>query len=1027
MPKHTSLRALLFAVLAVLLAAAALSERTPALPVLPALSAQSVRWEPASGTLAAGRPARLSLVFEDCAPDTDPVLPAVAGASFAGPQVSMMSSSINGSASTRRTYIYAVTVSAKPGETLRIPAVEFATDKGKVGAPAAEFRVAAGSAAAGSNNAAAGASDITAYARAAVEAPSRTVWAGEVFTLAHTLTLDERLRVRELAAPRWDEPPAPAVEEWRGKPSRTSEFINGNPAALLRRETRVCAPATPAAGAGTAASAQFEVTLPGSTQELHVLTQRRPDPLDPFGGLGGSFFNQSFTRVEIPAAPAKFTVKPLPVPAPAGFAGAVGEFKLEQKVVPRRAAVGDPVTWTLKLAGTGNWPAIAALPPREVSRDFRAISPRAEKTLRDGKLFEGALTEDIVLIPGKAGRYTLGPVSMSVFNPARGEYETLTAPAVTIEISPAAAGAATGGAAGGENSGSGEGAGSGRSTGANAATGNATALPPLAAPPPPAQPIPLDALNTAAGDAAPAGTGGLLAAGAFPAPLVRRPWLLLALPALLWPALAYIRARRDDPARPRREARKRLVQTLAKIAATTGGTGTAGTGSSSAGKGSSRAAGVHAGTAVHPLLLAWQRDTAVLLGMDTLAPDPRRLGDEEHEALWREADRTLYKRDHALSAKWLPAARRVLAQTPAPRVWFWRALSPRNLLPNLRRFQRPAATGAAGTAVAAAQSSRSGGVHAATTAAIAALLLALAPNAAAAAAGTGTDAALAAYSRADFAAAETAWRKLPRTAAGDYNLSLALAQQERWDEAAARAAAAFLAAPRDARLRWQLRLALGKAGFTPEPLAPFLAAITPDTTGATTGGDASATGTGTTGGATTSATADTAGVVAPLVSWWTRQTHCAAALLAAPAWENLRLLAAAAIALALVLLLLALYRALPPRAAKRAAAALLATGAAAGAAAQLALACYGPVLRNPRAALVWRETKLFSVPTEADAAQQTATLPAGTVILRDAKTFLGWRRVELPAGQTGWLRDDSALSLRHGSADFQVGTAQMRR
>ena len=58
----------------------------------------------------------------------------------------------------------------------------------------------------------------------------------------------------------------------------------------------------------------------------------------------------------------ELTIKPLPGNAPAGFSGAVGDFKLTTKVVPATAGVGEPVTWTLTLEGTGNWPEITGLP-----------------------------------------------------------------------------------------------------------------------------------------------------------------------------------------------------------------------------------------------------------------------------------------------------------------------------------------------------------------------------------------------------------------------------------------------------------------------------------------------------------------------------------------------------------------------------------------------------------------------------------------------------------------------------------------
>ena len=44
--------------------------------------AQSIRWDPPSGSLAYNQVSELALVFEDCEPDGLPKLPAVDGLSF---------------------------------------------------------------------------------------------------------------------------------------------------------------------------------------------------------------------------------------------------------------------------------------------------------------------------------------------------------------------------------------------------------------------------------------------------------------------------------------------------------------------------------------------------------------------------------------------------------------------------------------------------------------------------------------------------------------------------------------------------------------------------------------------------------------------------------------------------------------------------------------------------------------------------------------------------------------------------------
>ena len=60
--------------------------------------------------------------------------------------------------------------------------------------------------------------------------------------------------------------------------------------------------------------------------------------------------------------------------------------------------------------------------------------------------------------------------------------------------------------------------------------------------------------------------------------------------------------------------------------------------------------------------------------------------------------------------------------------------------------------------------------------------------------------------------------------------------------------------------------------------------------------------------------------------------------------------------------------------------------------------------------IVWHSGTLRSIPTEADTAQKTTPLAAGSVGVAD-KTFLGWVRLSFPNGQTGWVRKDELTAI----------------
>ena len=70
---------------------------------------------------------------------------------------------------------------------------------------------------------------------------------------------------------------------------------------------------------------------------------------------------------------------------------------------------------------------------------------------------------------------------------------------------------------------------------------------------------------------------------------------------------------------------------------------------------------------------------------------------------------------------------------------------------------------------------------------------------------------------------------------------------------------------------------------------------------------------------------------------------------------------------------------------------------------------YGP-LADPAAALVAANPILRSVPTDAEPPQQQKPLPAGTLVVVE-RDFLGWTKVYLRSGESGWLRRGDLVPL----------------
>jgi hypothetical protein len=823
-----------------------------------AVHAQSVRWEAGDSGIASA----VQLVFENCAPDGQPDLPPLAGATLTFQGQSESVNIINFQMT--RTVTLGYIVRSRQNIPVQIPAFTVKTNKGSLRVPAF--------------NAAAPAATLESIASAKLTPARPSVWAGEVFALNYVLSASRRNNPQ--ISPTFDWNAAPLVaEEWT-KPEVTEAVVGGERRVQVAYRTRAIAK-TP-----------NTVRLEAASHLLQIQT----------GTVGFGIISQPrMESVSVTSDQPVIEIRPLPTP-PAGFSGAVGQFKLVSKVVPEKAAVGEPITWTLELSGTGNWPDIAGLPTREVSNDFQVVQPKAKRTPLEGKLFDVTLAEDVVLVPTKAGSYTLGPIAFTYFDPKSGSYQTISAPRSTATITAPAAPLFN-------------------LTPQPTATSPAPEsvvkpAVPLTAPPAPAG-IPRDPLPGAADVMAPLSRGALTF------------WLGAPFGGLLifWIVLAVRRARKTDPVRARREARMRLAATLTQL--------------ETAGEASRR-----------PLLLAWQRDTAVLWQISHAAPSPAAFhesavtspriyaarGEDSPTdkvlaiwaALWAETDRALYSPDSSLPSDWVTRARAALAALHVPGFRPLRLFLPQNLMP---------------------------------FAAALAILVAATPVLLRAA---GIDPAVA-YRQGDFSAAEKTWRATlattPTNWIARHNLSLALAQQDRPGEAVAQAAAAFVQQPTNPSVRWHFVFTAEKAGFAPGELADFVAP----------------------------------GAVPSL------------ARMASPArWQLAIIFAAFAGATAIGWMLFNAYgrrtRVVYWRASiALALSLLLAATATAGA------LTYG-MAANAQAVAVIRAGTLRSIPTETDTTQKTSALAAGAMALAD-RTFLGWTHLAFDNGQTGWVRKDEIVSL----------------
>jgi BatD DUF11 like domain len=122
---------------------------------------------------------------------------------------------------------------------------------------------------------------------------------------------------------------------------------------------------------------------------------------------------------------------------PADFDGAVGRLQLDLRVQSPTARVGDPVTVTLRVSGTGN---IKLMPRPRFQVPGVTLIPSDERVHVDssGRRIGGSKEFDWILTPRVAGELDLRPVRYSYFDPDARRYETAMSAAARVNVAPGA-------------------------------------------------------------------------------------------------------------------------------------------------------------------------------------------------------------------------------------------------------------------------------------------------------------------------------------------------------------------------------------------------------------------------------------------------------------------------------------------------------------------------------------------------------------------------------------------------------------
>ena len=602
---------------------------------------QSVAWND-PGPVAPNEPTQIELVFTDCQPTAAVNLPAVQGLQVLGqPGRAQSFSLINFQASSSTILSYPVTTTMEG--RVEIPSMEIGTDKGKIkiagltlnstGAPANRRQRAQPNSGffnpsfmpGGGQVPAAPTSPLPAgAAQAEASVEPRNPYAGEIFDVNYRVFIIGNRSGRVKTTPLWD------VQNFHAEAWDRGQQIGPGGNKGLQFHTRAM---IPKAG---------PFTLPTIRQKLDIET----------GQTGRALFFTSPTsqEVEVASEPIFLPVEPLPSGAPAGFKGAVGQFAMEAKMIPEQVNEGEPVTWTLTLRGTGNWPAGVELPARAVPKNIRTIQPKLRREFNGTEIFTGAIVEDLVMIPVSAGEFELPTVKFVYFDPKKKVYETVEAKPPKIVVTKGASGLSI--------------------TTPSPSSASQPSMPSGKGPLPSAMGRPNQLLQYGApGLPREPLTGRGVGFGP-----VALGWLKLlsVLPWLgllgVWWVWAKRRAVLTDPEKSRKEALEVWKLSAGRVRETK-----------------------EDKVIRERTLLLWQKSVAGTLGVDgatpswddiiQAAPTLSQADQQELEKCWLESEETLYGRSQRLVEDWSERAEALAQRIDLPPIRLWETLRLRNLMP----------------------------------------------------------------------------------------------------------------------------------------------------------------------------------------------------------------------------------------------------------------------------------------------------------------------------------------------------------
>ena len=215
-----------------------------------------------------------------------------------------------------------------------------------------------------------------------------------------------------------------------GSLRQTSEYINGMEYTVAEIQKIVVVPQR--SGTLTVDPMSIECIAQIRTESNN---RRSNDPFDIF--FNDPFFNRNIANVkkELSTSNLSIDVKNLPADRkPNSFAGAVGNYNFKSDIDKTELRTNEAFTLTLTVSGTGNVE-LLQMPEPTFPPDFEVYDPKiTTSTNTSAQGLSGTKKAEYLVIPRRAGNFTIAPVEFSFFNPANATYSSLMSDGYSIQV-----------------------------------------------------------------------------------------------------------------------------------------------------------------------------------------------------------------------------------------------------------------------------------------------------------------------------------------------------------------------------------------------------------------------------------------------------------------------------------------------------------------------------------------------------------------------------------------------------------------